>query len=156
MYGANNRMGRRAMVRYAPSIVKLLQPVLEHLLFLVLVNEGIPFAEPVKLVDHPFEQLCRRKAISKDNAHRYTELAFGSHITSRTTKRLSNHEITGMRLTEAMLVWFASMSPLTRWFVGTYGDLRVRATWMEAGPQGMKLASWRSRMRRSDWWTCLD
>ena len=56
--------------------------------------------------------------------------------------------------TEAMLVWFASISPLTRWFVVTYGERRVSATWMDAGPHGMKLASWRSRMRRSDWCTC--
>lgn len=134
-------MGQRTMVRYAPSIVKLLQPVLEHLLLLVLVNEGIPFAETVELVDHPLKQLCRRKAISTGNTHRFTELAFGSHTSNRTTKRVFNHELTGMGLTEAMLVWLASMSPLTRWFVGTYGDLRVRATWIEAGPQGMKLAS---------------
>ena len=57
--------------------------------------------------------------------------------------------------TDAMLVWFASMRPLTRWFVVTYGERRVSATWMEAGPHGMKLASWRSRMRSSDWWTSV-
>ena len=51
-------------------------------------------------------------------------------------------------------MWFASMSPLTRWFVATYGERRVSATWIDAGPQGMKFASWRSRMRSSDWCTC--
>lgn len=58
-----------------------------------------------------------------------------------------------MRRTEATLVWLASISPLTRWFVCTYGDLRVRATWIDAGPQGMKFASCLSRILRRDWWT---
>jgi len=44
-------------------------------------------------------------------------------------------------LTEAMLVWLASMSPLTRWLVVIYGERRVKATCIDAGPQGMKLAS---------------
>ena len=52
--------------------------------------------------------------------------------------------------TDATLVWLASMSPLTRWLVCTYGERRVSATWIDAGPQGMKFASCRSRMRRSD------
>lgn len=56
--------------------------------------------------------------------------------------------------TDAILVWLASISPLTRWWVFTYGDLRVSATWIEAGPHGIKLASWRSRIRSRDWWTC--
>jgi hypothetical protein len=43
--------------------------------------------------------------------------------------------------TEAILVWFASISPLTRWFVAMYGDFLVRATCIAAGPHGMKLAS---------------
>lgn len=30
----------------------------------------------------------------------------------------------------------------------------MRATWIEAGPQGMKEARFRSRMRRRDLWTC--
>ena len=56
--------------------------------------------------------------------------------------------------TDEMLVWFANIRPLTRWFVVTYGDRLVSATWIEAGPQGMKLAICRSRMRNKDWWTC--
>lgn len=55
--------------------------------------------------------------------------------------------------TEATLVWLANIKPLTRWLVATYGDLRVSATWMDAGPHGMKFASWRSRIRSNDWWT---
>jgi hypothetical protein len=39
--------------------------------------------------------------------------------------------------TVEMLVWLANMSPDTRCDVVTYGDLRERATWIEAGPQGM-------------------
>jgi hypothetical protein len=46
------------------------------------------------------------------------------------------------------------MSPDTRCDDEMYGDLRESATWIEAGPQGMKVASWRSRMRRRDLWTC--
>ncbi len=50
----------------------------------------------------------------------------------------------------------ASISPLTLWAVVTYGDFLDSATWMEAGPQGMKLASLRSRMRWRDLctWKC--
>lgn len=44
-------------------------------------------------------------------------------------------------LTEAILVWFASIRPLTRWLVVIYGDFRVSATWIDAGPHGMKFAS---------------
>ncbi|KAF3845981.1 hypothetical protein F7725_003059 [Dissostichus mawsoni] len=36
--------------------------------------------------------------------------------------------------------------PLTLWAEGRYGDFLDRATWMLAGPQGMKLASLRSRI----------
>jgi hypothetical protein len=53
-------------------------------------------------------------------------------------------------LTEAILVWLASIKPLTRWLAATYGDFRVKATCIEAGPQGMKLASCLSRIRSSD------
>ena len=51
-----------------------------------------------------------------------------------------------MGLTEEMLVWLAIMSPLTLWAEGRSGDFLDRATWMLAGPQGMKLASFRSRI----------
>mmetsp|Transcript_9266 Transcript_9266/g.32186 ORF Transcript_9266/g.32186 Transcript_9266/m.32186 type:complete len:217 (+) Transcript_9266:251-901(+) len=54
-----------------------------------------------------------------------------------------------------MLVWLASMRPLTRCAVCTYGDLRLNATWMLAGPQSMKLASLRSRMRCRLLCTCV-
>ena len=47
-------------------------------------------------------------------------------------------------------VWFASISPLTRYGFFTYGLLRESATWMLAGPHGMNEHSWRSRMRWSD------
>lgn len=50
------------------------------------------------------------------------------------------------RLTEEMLVWLAIIRPLTRWAEGRYGDFLDNATWMLAGPQGMKLASLRSRI----------
>ena len=43
-----------------------------------------------------------------------------------------------------MEVWLASMRPDTLWEVCTYGDFLDRATWMEAGPQGMKLANFLS------------
>ena len=46
-----------------------------------------------------------------------------------------------------MLVWFASIRPLTRWAMGMYGLRLVSATWMLAGPHGMKVARRRSRMR---------
>lgn len=49
-------------------------------------------------------------------------------------------------LTEEMLVWLAIIRPLTRWADGRYGDFLDKATWMLAGPQGMKLASLRSRI----------
>jgi len=52
----------------------------------------------------------------------------------------------GRALTEAMLVWLAIIRPLTRWAEGRYGDFLDRATWMLAGPHGMKLASLRSRI----------
>lgn len=45
-----------------------------------------------------------------------------------------------------MLVWLAIIRPLTRWAEGRYGDFLDKATWMLAGPQGMKLASFRSRI----------
>lgn len=46
-----------------------------------------------------------------------------------------------------MLVWLAIMIPDTRFC----DVLRfVSATWILAGPQGIKLASWRSRMRNND------
>lgn len=53
-----------------------------------------------------------------------------------------------------MLVWFAIMRPLTLCWVSTYGDLRESATWMEAGPHGMKAACRRSRIRCSALCTC--
>lgn len=34
-----------------------------------------------------------------------------------------------------------------------YGEVLVRATWILAGPQGMKLAILRSRILRRDLWT---
>lgn len=43
-------------------------------------------------------------------------------------------------------MWLAIIKPLTRWADGRYGDLLDRATWMLAGPQGMKLASFLSRI----------
>lgn len=49
-------------------------------------------------------------------------------------------------LTEEMLVWFAIIRPLTRCADGRYGDFLDSATWMLAGPQGMKLASFLSRI----------
>ena len=58
-----------------------------------------------------------------------------------------------------MPVWLASMRPETRGGVRVVyggcrkGDVRVSATWMLAGPQGMKEARLRSRMRRRDLWT---
>ena len=61
-----------------------------------------------------------------------------------------------MRLNSvAMPVWLASMRPDTRCDDGMYGDLRVSATWIEAGPQGIKVARRRSRMRRRDLWTWI-
>ncbi len=90
------------------------------------VDERITLAKSVKLVDHTLEQL---QTMSSDEDQKRASI---------------------LRLTDAILVWFASMRPLTRWLVGTYGDLRVRATWMDAGPQGMKFASCLSRIRRSD------
>lgn len=59
-------------------------------------------------------------------------------------------------LTEEMLVWFAIMRPLTRCADGRYGDLRDKATWMLAGPQGMKLANFLSRIRCRLLWTWWD
>lgn len=56
-------------------------------------------------------------------------------------------------LTEEMLVWLAIIRPLTRWADGRYGDLLDKATWMLAGPQGMKLASLRSRILWRLLWT---
>lgn len=71
-------------------------------------------------------------------------------------------------LTDEMLVWLASISPLTRCAVGMYGDLRERATYsgqvglsgcgtasapppaltcILAGPHGMNWASFLSRIR---------
>lgn len=47
----------REKIRYVPRVIELFQPVLEHLLFLVLVNKGVSFAETVELVDHAFEEL---------------------------------------------------------------------------------------------------
>jgi len=44
-------------------------------------------------------------------------------------------------------VLFASIMPLTLCCVCTYGDFWARATWIEAGPQVMKLAKLRSLMR---------
>lgn len=41
-------------------------------------------------------------------------------------------------------MWFAIIRPLTLWAEGRYGDFLDKATWMLAGPQGMKLASLRS------------
>lgn len=43
-----------------------------------------------------------------------------------------------------MLVWLAIIKPLTLWAEARYGDRLDKATWMLAGPQGMKLASLRS------------
>lgn len=52
-------------------------------------------------------------------------------------------------LTDAMLVWLANMTPLTLFSLPACLRL-VSATWMLAGPHGIKLASCRSRIRRSD------
>ena len=76
--------------------------------------------------------------------------------TARQTKRIPrsfDKEKEEQWRTDATLVWFANINPLTRWFDWTYGDLRVNATWIDAGPQGMKFANWRSRIRSRDWCT---
>jgi hypothetical protein len=40
-----------------PCVIKLLKPILEHLLFLILLQERIPFAQPVELIYHTLKQL---------------------------------------------------------------------------------------------------
>lgn len=40
-----------------------------------------------------------------------------------------------------MLVWLASISPLTRWLIGIYGLLFVNATCILAGPHGINVAN---------------
>lgn len=62
-------------------------------------------------------------------------------------------QVQNVKLTEEILVWLAIMSPLTRWAEGRYGDFLDRATWMLAGPQGMKLANFRSRILCRLLWT---
>lgn len=59
----------------------------------------------------------------------------------------------GTVLTVEILVWLASIRPLTRWAVWMYGDLRDSATCMLAGPQGMNWASFLSRIRCRLLWT---
>ena len=68
---------------------------------------------------------------------------------------LSKKKVSLARLTVAMLVWLASIRPLTRWLIGIYGLRLVRATWMLAGPQGIKVARRRSRIRRRLLWTSV-
>ena len=52
-----------------------------------------------------------------------------------------------------MDVWLASMSPLTRCGLFTYGERRESATWILAGPHGINEQSCRSRILCSDLWT---
>ena len=54
-----------------------------------------------------------------------------------------------------MLVWLASINPLTLCAVCTYGLFRLSATWMLAGAHSMKLASRRSRIRCRLLCTCV-
>lgn len=54
------------------------------------------------------------------------------------------------KLTEAMEVWFATMSPLTRFDCWVYGLPLVRATCIDAGPHGMKEANCLSLILKRD------
>ena len=54
-----------------------------------------------------------------------------------------------------ILVWFASIIPDTLCGVSMYGLRFERATYMLAGPQGMKLASFLSLIRCKDLCTCV-
>ena len=47
------------------------------------------------------------------------------------------------------------MSPETLFWLLMYGDFFDRATWIEAGPQSMKLASFRSRILYRLLWICV-
>ena len=58
-----------------PRVVKLFQAVGKHLLLLVLLQEGVPFPEPVVLVKHPLEYLF--KSVTRSGAGRGT-LRLGS------------------------------------------------------------------------------
>ena len=54
-----------------------------------------------------------------------------------------------------MLVLFANINPLTLCGVSTYGLFLLRATWIEAGPQSIKFASFFSLTRCKDLWICV-
>jgi len=56
--------------------------------------------------------------------------------------------------TDEILVWLANIRPETRCAVGIYGDFLDKATWMLAGLQSMKLASFLSLILCRDLWTC--
>lgn len=51
-----------------------------------------------------------------------------------------------LQLTDEILVWFAIIRPLTLCAEGKYGDRLDKATWILAGPHGIKLASFLSRI----------
>ena len=41
----------------SPSVIELLQAILEHLLLLILLHERVPLLQLIELVDHPLEEL---------------------------------------------------------------------------------------------------
>lgn len=61
-----------------PRVVELLEPVLEDLFLLVLLDEGVAAPQPVELVDHPFEELVHRASeqgdMDMEGAQRYDAL----------------------------------------------------------------------------------
>ena len=44
-------------MRHSPRIIELLEPVLEHLLLLVLLHERVLLPQAVELVEHALEEL---------------------------------------------------------------------------------------------------
>lgn len=104
---------------YFSGEVKLWQVILEYCLFFKLVKKSLSLPELVILVTGAVKQLYNINEIERTYNWRYTVV---------------------------MLVWFANISPLTRCDDCKYGDLRERATWIPAGPQGMNCANFLSRI----------
>jgi hypothetical protein len=134
-----------------PTVLEPVQPPVSIIIFFLYHRELVHFMPRLWICeDLPLDSfICLQYVVLQiwDNAN---------SVSNNTKKNCITLFLQALDLlTDEMLVWLASMRPDTRCALWMYGDLRDRATWMLAGPQGMNWANLRSRIRCKDLWTCV-